>query len=48
MTRLVEGDQDASSLLHLLNTIWVGISDDLMPGEFIDGRYRPRNPVFRD
>ena len=49
MTRLVKGDQDYSSLSQPLNTIKVGISEDLMPEEQDDDRYRPsRNPVFWD
>ena len=47
----VEGpfDQDGSSFSMPLNTICVGISEDLMPGELDYGRYRPsRNPVFWD
>jgi len=47
----VEGpfDQDGSSFSIPLNTICVGISEDLMPGELDYGRYRPsRNPVFWD
>nr|WP_255616054.1 bestrophin family protein [Synechococcus sp. MU1642] len=42
-------DQDGSSFLMPLNTIYVGISEDLMQREFDYGRYRPsRNPVFWD
>ena len=47
----VEGpfDQDGSSFSMPLNTLSVGISEDLMPGELDYGRYRPsRNPVFWD
>ena len=47
----VEGpfDQDGSSFSMPLNTICVGISEDLMPRELNYGRYRPsRNPVFWD
>ena len=47
----VEGpfDQDGSSFSIPLNTICVGISEDLMPGELDYGRFRPsRNPVFWD
>ena len=47
----VEGpfDQDGSSFSMPLNTICVGISEDLMPGELDYGGYRPsRNPVFWD
>ena len=47
----VEGpfDQDGSSFSMPLNTICVGISEDLMPSELDYGRYRPsRNPVFWD
>ncbi len=47
----VEGpfDRDGSSFSMPLNTICVGISEDLMPRELNYGRYRPsRNPVFWD
>ena len=47
----VEGpfDQDGSSFSMPLNTICVGICEDLMPRELDYGRYRPtRNPVFWD
>jgi putative membrane protein len=47
----VEGpfDQDGSSFSMPLDTLSVGISEDLMPGELDYGRYRPsRNPVFWD
>ena len=47
----VEGpfDQDGSSFSMPLNTICVGISDDLMPRQLDYGRYRPsRNSVFWD
>ena len=47
----VEGpfDQDGSSFSMPLNTICVGISEDLMPRELNYGRYHPsRNPVFWD
>ena len=47
----VEGpfDQDGNSFSMPLNTICVGITEDLMPGELDYGRYRPtRNPVFWD
>lgn len=47
----VEGpfDQDGSSFSLPLNTICVGISEDLMPRQLDYGRYRPtRNPVFWD
>ena len=40
-------DQDGSSFSMPLNTICVGISEDLMPRQLDYGRYRPsRNPVF--
>ena len=45
----VEGpfDQDDSRFSMPLNTIYVGISEDLMPKHLDYGRYRPsRNPVF--
>ena len=46
MTRLDEGDQTANRLLQLLNTIAVGISNDLMPRELDNKRHgQPRNPV---
>ena len=42
-------DQDGSSFSILLNTICVGISEDLMPGELDLGGYRlSRNPVAWD
>ena len=36
MTRLNTGDQAATSLSQLLNTIGLGISEDLMPSELWD------------
>ena len=47
----VEGplDQDGSSFSMPLNTICVGISEDLMPIQLDYDQYRPsRNPVFWD
>ena len=47
----VEGlfDQDGSSFSMPLNTICVGISEDLIPRELDYGRYHlKRNPVFWD
>ena len=47
----VEGpfDQDGSSFPMPLNTICVGISEDLMPRQLDYSRYRPgRNPVLWD
>ena len=47
----VEGpfDQDGSSFSMPLNTICVGISEDLMPRQLDYVRFRPtRNPVFWD
>ena len=47
----VEGpfDQDGSSFSMPLNTICVGISEDLMPRQLDYGRFRPTlNPVFWD
>ena len=47
----VEGpfDQDGSSFSLPMNTICVGISEDLMPRELDYGRFRPtRNPGFWD
>jgi|TARA_B000000565_G_scaffold187509_1_gene142676 putative membrane protein len=47
----VEGpfDKDGNSFSMPLNTICMGISEDLMPGELDYGRYCPsRNPVFWD
>ena len=42
-------DQDGNSFSMPLNTICVGITEDLMPGELDYGRDRPtRNPVFWD
>ena len=42
-------DQDGSSFSMPLNTICVGISEDLMPRQLDYGSCRPtRNPVFWD
>ena len=49
MTRLNKGDQADSSLPHSLNTIGVGNSEDLMPGQHVDGRHLTScNPVLWD
>ena len=42
-------DQDSSSFSMPLNTIFVGISEDLMPRQLDYGQYRPGgHPVFWD